>query len=89
MLQSREFFEKDRHIWSRLFSIYFPLTHLYSGNRKEGTASDRQLFQSSDKKGNLPYADTKKSFRNSEKQRIKLDIFVNFLKKNFFYTLKQ
>ena len=35
-------------------------------------------------KNNLLYPDTKKNFRNSEKQRIKLDIFVNFLKKNNF-----
>ena len=38
-------------------------------------------------KNNLPYADTKIS-RISEKQRIKLDIFVNFLKKKHFFTLQ-
>ena len=40
-------------------------------------------------KSTLPYTDTKIS-GISEKQRIKLNIFVNFLKKKrFFYTSKQ
>ena len=50
----------------------------------------KDFFQSPDKKSNLLYANTKKIFRNFEKQRIKLEIFVKFLKKKtFFYTLKQ
>ena len=48
------------------------------------------FFQPSDKKGDLPYANTNKSFRISEKRRISFEIFVIFLKKKrFFYTLKQ
>ena len=39
-------------------------------------------------KNNLLYPDTKKNFRNSEKQRIKLNIFVNFLKKKNFLHFK-
>ena len=44
------------------------------------------FFQSSDKKATclLPY----KNFRNSEKQIIKLEIFVNFLKKKHFLHFK-
>ena len=38
-------------------------------------------------KSTLPYTDTKIS-GISEKQRIKLDIFVNFLRKNHFFTLQ-
>ena len=39
-------------------------------------------------KSNLPNTDMKKNFRNSEKQRIKLDIFVNFLTKKKFLHFK-
>ena len=45
------------------------------------------LFSLQIKKNTLPYADTKIS-GISEKQRIKLDIFVNFLKKKHFFTLQ-
>ena len=48
------------------------------------------FFQSSDKKVICLTRTKIKVLGNSEKQRINLDIFVNFLKKKrFFYTLKQ
>ena len=45
------------------------------------------IFSPQLKKNILTYADTKIA-RISEKQRIKLDIFVNFLKKKHFFTLQ-
>ena len=39
-------------------------------------------------KRQLPYADTNKNFRKSKKQRIKIDIFVNFFKKKHFLHFK-
>ena len=51
--------------------------------RKEGTASDGQLFS-----GHLPYANTNKILRISEKQRIKLDIFLDFPEKQHFLDFK-
>ena len=48
------------------------------------------FFYSSDKKVTWITRRLIKKFRISEKQRINLDVFVNFLKKKrFFYTLKQ
>ena len=76
-------------IWSVLYILLFyaPLKQL---NRKEDTASEENFFQFSGKKSRLSHADRNKSFTNSEKRRIKLNIFVNFLKdKHFFYILRQ
>ena len=45
------------------------------------------FFQSSDKKLTCFTETQIKNLRISEKQRIKSDIFVNFLKKKHFFTL--
>ena len=58
---------------SRLFYICSPFTYLESGNPKEDIASDGQLFQSSDKKVTC-----------LTPTRIKLDIFVKFLRQKHF-----
>ena len=58
--------------------------------RKEDTALDEQPYSVLRQKSHLSHADRNKSFTNCEKQRIKLNIFVNFFKKkHFFYTLRQ
>ena len=70
--------------------LYASLSHL----SKEETVK-RTLFQTNNffsvleikKQPALPGHN--ENFRNSEKQRIKFDIFVNFLTKKHFYTSKQ
>ena len=44
ILQNGDFVEKDSHVWSRLFSIYFLFMHFKSENRKGYTVSDGQLL---------------------------------------------
>ena len=71
--------------------LYASLSHISKAETvKRALLQTDNFFSVIRLKNNLLYPDTKKNFRNSEKQRIKLNIFVNFLKKkNFFYTSKQ
>ena len=89
-LQQRLCLDRQTRVISSVLYIllfYAPLKQL---NRKEDTASEENFFQFSGKKSRLSHADRNKSFTNSEKRRIKLNIFVNFLKdKHFFYILRQ
>ena len=96
MLYSGDLVGNDRDVWSRRFSICFPFTYAIcfclsrAKNCKEGTALDGQRFLSSDKKAPCLTRRQAKILGISGKQRIKLGIFVNFLKKkHFFYSLKQ
>ena len=87
MLYSGDLVEKDTRAISSVFytlSFYASLKQL---KRKEDTASEENFFQSSGKKCHLSHTDRNKSFTNFEKQSIKLNIFVNFLKKEHSFIL--
>ena len=67
--------------------LYASLSHISKAETVKRTLVQRELFFSPQiKKATclLPY----KNFRNSEKQIIKLEIFVNFLKKKHFLHFK-
>ena len=88
---TRRPFENDRHFWSCLFSIYFPFTHLYSHGdillkRKpfRGHFFKRSTFFSSQiQEATSLRQKHMKTLGISVKQRIKLEISVNFLKNKF------
>ena len=69
--------------------LYASLSHISKAETvKRALLQTDNFFSVIRLKNNLLYPDTKKNFRNSEKQRIKLNIFVNFLKKKHFFTLQ-
>ena len=69
--------------------LYASLSHISKAETVKRTLLQTDNFFSVLRwKSNLPNTDMKKNFRNSEKQRIKLDIFVNFLKKKHFLHFK-
>ena len=72
-----------RQIFDLACFLYASLSHISKGETITRTLLQTDNFLSN-KKGNLLYPDAKKFFRNSEKQRLELDIFVNFLSKKHF-----
>ena len=79
----------------RRTDTFYPICFLYASLSRisEAKTVKRTLlqtdnfFQSSDKKATSPTRTQTKILGISEKQRIKLAIFVNFLKKKHFFTL--
>ena len=69
--------------------LYASLSHISKAETVKRTLLwTDNFFQSSDEKATCLNLDAKNIFRNSEKQRIKLDIFVNFLKNEHFLHFK-
>ena len=86
-LQRRSCRERQTRTISSVFYIIPFYTSLKQLRHKDGTASEENFFQSSSKKGHLSHTDRNKTFTNSEKRKIKLNIFVNFLEKKHFFIL--